>query len=478
MNICFICDLHLPFDKSAIQYKALELAIKSIQHVSPDLIIFAGDASCDGDPSAYRYLIEKLSTRNIPLLHIPGNSDLRDAKNSKAVKAMASKCKNIFGKLTVFAINDSDGTVSKDQLELLETAPKGSIAFIHHPINELLEETKKLMTAWRARRPDVLLFHAHLHRFEKHGNDISLPALDPDKSVEGEPCILYFDTETEAYEKEHFPCPIPDDFTKYLGLSCFTLSDIRLATRYRLKYLELRPSALSFCREELLAGIEEWRSSGGEGLSVHLPDVTLKDGNPFADKSFELLLRLAKELGANRLTQHVPMVSVNNATEECLSNIAEFISAKLKANGIDSVIGIENMHMTKDEIPDGSRRFGYVPDECLKFAEILAQKCNNEVGINFDIGHARNNAPFSHKYQIGTWMSMLGDRFVGYHLHQVTSNSGKLENHMPINELYGHTISFASLFRMWGDGAVRKAPLILEMRPEGAYEISLNTFLK
>jgi hypothetical protein len=140
------------------------------------------------------------------------------------------------------------------------------------------------------------------------------------------------------------------------------------------------------------------------------------------------------------------------------------------------VIGVENMHMTEKETPDDTRRFGYIPEECIRFMKMLAGKCKHKVGINFDIGHARNNAPYSKKYQISTWLSMVGKYAVGYHIHQVIPTESKFENHMQIEDVYGRLISYASFFRCWIDGKINKAPFVFEMRPRDAYEKTLRTF--
>ena len=100
----------------------------------------------------------------------------------------------------------------------------------------------------------------------------------------------------------------------------------------------------------------------------------------------------------------------------------------------------------------------------------------HRVGINFDIGHARNNAPYSQTYPISTWLSMLGEHIVGYHIHQVTYEDGVFENHMPITDVYGKLISYASFFKLWELGTIARAPFVFEMRPEGAYETTLATF--
>ena len=67
MNICLMCDLHLPFDKNALQYAVLEWAIDDIKRENPDCIIYAGDVTCDGNKEVYledyRYIALKNLTR-------------------------------------------------------------------------------------------------------------------------------------------------------------------------------------------------------------------------------------------------------------------------------------------------------------------------------------------------------------------------------------------------------------------------------
>jgi hypothetical protein len=47
---------------------------------------------------------------------------------------------------------------------------------------------------------------------------------------------------------------------------------------------------------------------------------------------------------------------------------------------------------------------------------------------------------------------------------------------MPITDIYGELISYASFFKYWSMGKINKAPVIFEMRPQGAYETTLKTF--
>ena len=210
-----------------------------------------------------------------------------------------------------------------------------------------------------------------------------------------------------------------------------------------------------------------------------MPDISYIDGKVCPDESLERLIELACILKVDRLTQHVPVVSVAVIKEDkdALSKIAKFIADKINTVKHQIIVGVENMHMTSKDKADDSRRFGYLPEECLSFMRILSAHCLHKVGINFDIGHARNNMPYSQKYQISTWFAMVGKYIVGYHLHQVTLENGVFNNHMPITEIYGCLISYASFFKCWMDGEINKAPLIFEMRPENAYNITMDTFL-
>ena len=106
------------------------------------------------------------------------------------------------------------------------------------------------------------------------------------------------------------------------------------------------------------------------------------------------------------------------------------------------------------------------------------EKCHQKVGVNFDIGHARSNVPYSQKYQISTWLSMLGKHIVGYHLHQVKDIVGGFENHTAFEDIYGKLISLASFFRCWAQEEISHAPVVFEMRTENAYPITLETFSK
>ena len=78
MKICFLCDLHLPFDARALQYDVLEWAVENIAQSGSDCIAFAGDATCDGKETSYDLFLKAVGRLNVPFLYYSGK--FRSAK--------------------------------------------------------------------------------------------------------------------------------------------------------------------------------------------------------------------------------------------------------------------------------------------------------------------------------------------------------------------------------------------------------------
>jgi hypothetical protein len=77
---------------------------------------------------------------------------------------------------------------------------------------------------------------------------------------------------------------------------------------------------------------------------------------------------------------------------------------------------------------------------------------------------------------VGTWYQLVGNYAVGYHVHQVLNTPKGFINHAPITNVYGQLISYASFFECWTEGVLNKAPLILEIRADNGYAITLDAF--
>ena len=77
MNICFLCDLHLGYNKNTVQYEAFDYACADISRKRPDLVVYAGDITSDGNIFAAKRFIKKMNSLGVPYVALPGNSDYR-----------------------------------------------------------------------------------------------------------------------------------------------------------------------------------------------------------------------------------------------------------------------------------------------------------------------------------------------------------------------------------------------------------------
>lgn len=161
-----------------------------------------------------------------------------------------------------------------------------------------------------------------------------------------------------------------------------------------MKCLELRPNCAAVDRRELAARIAQWRLAGGEKLSVHLPDVGYANGAVTFDAQYDEVLEIVSLLQADRVTQHVPKASVGTIENghRVLEEICEALAEKFNRLPQGIVIGVENMHMNPNERADETRRFGYTPEECIRYRQMLQERCRHRVGFIFDIGHGGGGA--------------------------------------------------------------------------------------
>ena len=475
MKICLIADLHIPETEGTVQYRVLDWALEDAREKHADLIVFVGDFSANGSIGAVRYFQEKISGFEIPIMIITGNSDLRTKSTVDYISTLASCPLFEQEGNRIVGLMDGNGCISEEIYRLLDSADGKTIVCGHHPFQSLRQPHGDRMTQWRENHPDTVFFYGHLH-VSKQIDAVtwSLPAADPDKAVGENPSISYFDTQTRTYEKSFFECPVPEDFVDWIGISCLhPLTDIPYAMEHKIRHIEVR-DGVSRNQETILPLLRQWRDVGGKTLSIHGPEIAAWEHNALCLPQWDSFVEFCAEAAVDRVTLHVPKIPVYAASDRVLHEIAAFIGEQFRNLPKRISIGIENMHMTEKDQPDESRRFGYVPEEVLRFTQILKEHTTHSVGVHLDVGHARNNAPFSQHYPISSWYRIVGTEVNGYHIHQVILTEHGMENHMPITDWYGHLISYGSFFREWMDGTLRKAPVFLEIRPERGYEAALN----
>jgi len=258
---------------------------------------------------------------------------------------------------------------------------------------------------------------------------------------------------------------MPEQIDEFLGLSCFKPEiDIPFAVENNIKNIELRPNAVYDDRESLIVHISEWRKKGGKYLSLHMPDFGYDEAITGA-KEWQDAVQCANELGVDGITVHVPKTSVCNMQTDVAKILVDFLIDNIKKLPKNCVVGIENMHMTAKEQPDSQRRFGYTPSECVQFIKMINAAFGfDRVGSLLDVGHARNNAPYSSIYPLGVWYSEVGRHTVAYHIHQIEMEGTHMENHMPVKSLFGPLISYCGFAYCWNKNIINRKPLFLEIR--------------
>lgn len=478
MKIAFMCDMHLPLRKDCVQYEYFKEAVEDIKKSDSDITIVVGDIAAYGEENALSFF--KNAMKELPHTTVLGNSDVRDGDIDRA-----SFGGNIsVGSRNILCINTPYAQINKEDKEKIVLLEDGDILVMHHSIPALREESRNFLTEVLEQKA-LTVIHAHSHNFQDYrlgkSRVVCIRALDGDKSIGAPPCITYFEiTENSLSFSEKLFTVDPSlvyDFRDYLGISCFDVKkDIDFAIENNLHNLELRKyNENDGLFDFTVNKIQKWKKVCGKNLSVHMPNIRFSDEKITAN-GWEYAKKLALSCDANILTIHVPRISVFDM-ENNFNVIAKFYADKISEFPEKVKVGIENLHMENNELPDKSRGFGYTPIEVISFVDTVNDLLGEKrVGVTLDIGHARNNPPYNSIYPLGMWYSLLGDKTVAYHMHQVSRENGVLKNHTEIKSLFGPMISFSSFFKAWSIGQLNKCPVFLEIRDINERHNSVSVF--
>lgn len=469
LNIAVLADMHLPGAAASVQEDVLRFAAASIAKHAPDAVLCLGDITADGTPDAAAPYERLLGEVSVPVLTVLGNSDVRSPARRTEMLRLESADELRVGGVRFLGLHTADGKLSERDRARLLSAGADTVIVMHHPPQSLLADDAAFFARWRQDGAYRLILCGHLHVELREEKLLSVRALDPDKAIGGVPAVTYITLDGDGWNAsaDEFPDAPPAGWVEFLGLSCFDpVSDVRFAAAERIRNIELRPNAVRADRAALAEAIRVWRAAGGAYLSVHLPDYGWQSGSLTGADEYRAAIRFAAEIGADGVTTHVPKASVCDMASGARGVLLSFVADSLRALPPSCAVGIENMHMTPGERVDDTRRFGYTPPECLDWMRAVRDMLpGRPLGTLLDVGHARNNAPFSQKYPLGAWYSLTGVYPVAYHIHQVTQTAdGKMENHMPITDVYGPLISYCGFAHAWNRGQLARRPLFLEIR--------------
>ncbi len=490
--IAVIADTHLNALEGTAQDAGLAWALRELGNLKPDVVVVAGDVTAVGDPGAAARFRHALQASGLPFIITVGNSDLRQASDQARVREILKtpRSARTNGVLVVTA-DSSDGRLSQSERDALEAARRGAlrdpfVLVTHYPPTSMDDDSREWLRGWIEQGGAELVISGHKHRDEETSVGAAVAhtvrGLDPDKAIGGPPAVALFARERghwqrnelrfEAGTASQWPQAERDEFVDWLGISCMgeTIESLQLATEERVGCVELRAGAADTPRRLLENRLSEWRRAGGSLLSWHMPDAhwDTEVGAVTNAESWRQSLDTALGLGAQRLTVHVPRAPVGAMApgSDTWRGMSDFLCEQLSgAAARGTIIGIENMHMNPGEMPDRNRRFGYLPKECLAWiAELRGRLGRESVGMLLDLGHARNNVPFSGQFTLGVWYALVGKDVVGYHVHQVVQTASGMRNHEPMQSLYGPLISCGSFLWAWHTGQIARGPIFLEIR--------------
>ncbi|MBQ4050414.1 MAG: TIM barrel protein, partial [Oscillospiraceae bacterium] len=422
VNLALLCDSHLPLLKKTPAYKVFDLAVK--QCGGADYIFTLGDITAHGNMNAMEHFVKKMNETGLVWAAVPGNAELRDAGTKDSILAMiesplredALKFKD--AGWTAVLLDCSDCYYPEKEREKLKRAAASLketeylLLLQHQGPGDLDTESraflKELLSPIAGR---TVIVYGHKHRYGPDNwegiSTFRLQALDPDKAIGTPPRMVKLQLKQNGEWTPHIcdlGCQSNEtvrEIVSRLGLSCFHLpKDLDYAIEHGVRAIELRHGNMTdLPEEELLRKIAAWRAAGGEYLSLHATEPGWKDGGFTRVEQWYDSARWAKKIGADAITLHVPKAPVGRMKRRsAIRREMKAIYLKglaLLSEGCD--IHIENMHMGDGEKDDENRRFGYLPREVKGWIDELRKEYPFPEKISFllDVGHARNNPPYS-----------------------------------------------------------------------------------
>lgn len=466
-RVAVFADVHWTEETAKLKGEVLRWAVDAAVRHGASAIVCAGDMVGSGRRVEAQAVTATLAGSPVPVSFTPGNAELRTPEESAAVEAVLSGAPPPEG----VALLDSSAGLDVETLRAAFST--GRLVITHVPPPEFRKsESAPISTAVVA---------GHTHR-DSDSNGISIVrGLDPDKAQGGPPAFAVFERGADGGWRRTEDCAFPgiapeewtDDFRRAfledLGLSAMSdpFGALDFAIANGVTCLELRDR--TWKTEDvaaLQARVADWRASGGWILSLHLPELSFSDGEAFNADALHEASRSALSLGCDRVTLHVPRIAAADyeASLDLMRDAYAEALSPLAGSGI--AIGVENMHTTPADKEDFSRRrFGYTPEECARQIELLRSIPGLRVGFHLDIGHARNNKPFSTRFPVGAWYETLGTEVNGMHIHQVEqAPDGTFLNHRPLTDFFEPLISLSSLVMARQRGILPRAPMFLEVR--------------
>ncbi len=490
-RIAVFADLHYTRGSAKLKGRVLREALDAALSLGANAIVCAGDMIGTGTIAEASDLRAIFDAQPLPVWFTPGNAELRTPSESAAANAiLANPSPPPDG---VVLIDSSAGYPAECRMQNAECRMSAE----NQPSNRQTVKpsncaagrdvrdcgNRRLLAVTHVPPSGgaiglTVAGHEHVDAVRENGTCRVLRGLDPDKAIGGPPAFATFVRDGEGvwhFEDNHeirgirpseWTPAFRNAFLRDLGISMMydPFGGLAFAMEKHIQCVELRHSSWGDETRALGEAIARWRTAGGRFLSMHLPSLHFANGMADNVDAIAKSCETALALSCDRVTLHVPKMKAEAfaAQRDAVTDAYARALAPLADTGV--AIGIENMHMTPGETPD-NRNFGYTPEECQTLLADLRRIPGLAIGFHLDIGHARNNAPYSTLFPVGTWYEQLGAECNGMHLHQVLMDAqGKMQNHKPLLGFFDKLIALSSLIMARRDGLLRPVPMFIEVR--------------
>lgn len=476
MKIAVFADLHLTDHPYSVKRIVLDWALNTAENLQVNCIIGIGDLTATGSRIQTDALLNRIAKCRIPFYSTPGNAELRSGENGFERLQILPENSSDFPFLL---IDSSCGIPVNDDLQMIRSLPDhaGILLATHYPPEQWNAESFSVFEDAVKRGAVACSVSGHVHD-DRPG---CIRGLDPDKASGGPPMIAVFEQIPGGrWEKSVHVMPGVDpaewngkevrSFLNVLGLCCLKepLETLAFAAENKVPAIELRYGYPMDLTPELMTAIRHWRESGGWCLSVHLPEVYPDD--PDSLNTFRDAVNFSLSANCDRVTVHVPRITAieyperkNDLVLLYLDLLAPLLEKKIS-------VGIENLHTVKGKTADDQRNFGCNIAECKDFVNSLRDLSGCEcIGFHLDIGHARNNVPFSATENVSDYYNAPGLPVNGFHFHQVDLlPDGTFQNHVPLLGWYEKLIVLSSFLILFRGGEIPvDVPVFLEISKPG-----------
>ena len=473
LKIAILADLHLTDNPRSVKLKVLDWALDEARRRNAGLLAGIGDLTATGSAVQSELLSGRIAACGIPFCATPGNAECRESPAGALRQNIPAPAG-----VPLFLADSAADRLDAETLRRLGNLPEngGFLLATHCPPSMWPEDQRAVLNAAVARRAVTEVIAGHVHA----DGPGTLRGLDPDKAAGGPPALSVFSRHANGdWSREDCAMPGVDPadwteaaraaFRRVLGVSCMydPFGVLAEAAELGIAVAELRYGTTGSGNADILAALERWRNRGGRILSMHLPSLTAKDESQAV---LEKAVRNAVELGCDRVTLHVPEVRAGEypALKTRLAGDCSRLLVPLLEHGIR--VGIENLHTINGKCAPEERVFGCTIPECADWLAALRERTGSEeIGFHLDIGHARNNAPFSQTMNVSDYYNAPGLPINGLHFHQVRQQpDGTFRNHGPLEGFYDKLIALGGYFLAREGGLLNAdAPVILEIQQPG-----------